>query len=90
MPAEKGYVGQQSLTSQADSWATLTPHNSTDFAFIPRAVHNSSATAGAFVAVGEDDVTAIFYIQPGQTLPIRPKRINATGLTVGLTFTGLK
>jgi hypothetical protein len=87
---EKGYTGQQSLTSQADSWAVLTPHNSVDFDFIPKAIHVSSASGGSFVAVGEDDVAVPFYAAAGAILPIRPKRINTTGLTGGMTFVGLK
>jgi hypothetical protein len=48
------------------------------------------AVSGSFVAVGEDDEEATFYGNAGQLIQIRPKRINTTGLTGGMTFVGLK
>jgi hypothetical protein len=87
---DESFPNQNEQTSQGRTWAPLTPSNSVDFDFLPKAICISSATGGAFVAVGADDVTAIFYGQPGQIIPIRPKRINTTGMTGGMTFTGLK
>lgn len=90
MTAEKHWTDQDSLTSQGTDWANLTPHDSTNFAFIPKAIQVSSVSGGQFVAVSEDGNTGTFYGAPGQFIPIRPKRINATGLAAGMTFVGLK
>jgi len=90
MAATKNWTDQDDLTSQGIDWAALTPSDTVDFVFIPKAIQVSSATGGQFVAVSEDDSEATFYGVPGQFLPIRPKRINATGMTAGMTFVGLK
>jgi hypothetical protein len=88
--ADKSFPGQNNLSSQAETWGNLTPSDSVDFTFVPKAVQVSSTTGGQFVAVGADDVAGTFYGNPGQILPIRPKRINTTGMTGGMTFVGLK
>jgi hypothetical protein len=87
--SEKSFDGQNELTSQAETWAPLTPSNSVNFSFIPKAIC-VGAVSGSFVAVGEDDEEATFYGNAGQLIQIRPKRINTTGLTGGMTFVGLK
>jgi hypothetical protein len=87
--AEKSFDGQNALSSQGVDWAPLTPHDSTDFPFIPKAIA-IGATPGSFVAVSEDGSTGTFYGNAGQIIPIRPKRINTTGMTGGMTFVGLK
>lgn len=89
MAAAKLYPGQNSPITPAPKWRPLTPHDVTNFDPIPKAIHNGSATGGTFVAVGEDDVTATFYMAPGQTLPIQPKRINSTSFTSGMAIVGL-
>lgn len=89
MTATKHWTDGESLTSQGTDWAALTPSDTVDFDFIPKAIQVSSVSGGQFVAVSEDGNTATFYGQPGQLLPIRPKRINASGMTVGMTFVGL-
>lgn len=83
------FPDQADLVSPSRSWAALTPSDDTDFTFIPKALH-ISAGEGTFVAVGEDDTAVAFYGKAGDYPPIRPKRINATDLTAGLTFVGLK
>lgn len=80
----KSFPGQNTLTSQGETWAPLTPSDTIDFDFIPKAVCVGD-TPGQFVAVGEDDEEAPFYGTAGQVIPIRPKRINVTGLTEGMT-----
>jgi hypothetical protein len=90
MAAAKSFDNQNSLISQAEAWEVLTPHDATNFVNVPKAIAISSSTGGVFIAVDEDGNTAPFYGNPGQIIPIRPVRINATGLTPGLTFTGLK
>lgn len=88
------YAGQAAgLSSPSPRWEALTPHDSTNFAFLPKWIA-VGATSGSFVAVcrNEDgtDSTATFYAVAGQQVPIRPIRINSTGLTGGMTFIGLK
>lgn len=90
MAATKNWTDQDGLTSPGTKWADLTPSDTVDFTFIPKAIQVSSDTGGQFVAVDEDGDTGTFYGVPGQFLPIRPKRINATGMTAGMTFVGLK
>jgi hypothetical protein len=85
------YPGQSaaSLTAAADDWETLTPHDSTNFTFLPKAIA-VGATAGSFVAVSKTGATSTFYAPAGANLQIRPVRINSTGMTGGMTFIGLK
>ena len=90
MAAAKSFDNQNSLISQAEAWEVLTPSDSIDFTNVPKAIAISSATGGQFIAVDEEGNTAPFYGNPGQIIPIRPTRINATGMTPGMTFTGLK
>lgn len=83
------YPGAESLESSSRNWEPLTPSDTVDFTFLPKAIA-VGATAGSFVAVGYDGVTATFYGSAGQVIAIRPRRINSTGLTGGMTFVGLK
>lgn len=83
----EAFENENALTSQGNTWVELTPSNSVDFAARPKAICIGE-TGGAFVAVDKDGNTAPFYGNPGQIIPIRPKRINA-GHTAGMTFTGL-
>jgi hypothetical protein len=87
--ANKSFDGQNELTSQGESWAPLSPSDTVDFTFIPKAIV-VGATAGSFVAVGQDGIPATFYGNAGQEMSIRPKRINATGMTGGMTFIGIR
>lgn len=88
--ATEAFKNRNELTAQGRTWAALTPSDTVDFDFIPKAIHNCTSNSGTFVAVGEDDVAATFYAAAGDILPIRPKRINSTSLGAGLAFTGLK
>lgn len=87
--AEQSFDGQNQLISQGVAWAELTPNDDTDLPFVPKAVCISSETGGQFHAVGEDGVAAPFYGNPGQVIPIRPRRI-LEDHAEGMTFTGLK
>jgi hypothetical protein len=87
---EEDFSDQGSVFAQARSWAPLTPSDDEDLPFPPKAIHNASAVAGSFTAVGSDNVEATFYMQAGGILPIRPKRIKSAGLTGGMVLTGLK
>jgi hypothetical protein len=86
---DKSFPKQNNLSSQGETWANLTPDDDADLPFVPKAVCISSETGGQFTAVGADDVEALFWGNPGQVIPIRPKRIKEDH-TPGMTFTGLK
>ncbi len=77
VPENKRY--QDRVETQARRWAAVTPHDSTNFTELPKAIYIGGA--GNLVAVGDDDATAPFAVTAGQTLPIRPKRINSTNTT---------
>ena len=87
---EDNFPNKLEQTSQGRLWEELTPSDSVDFTFLPKAICIASETGGQFVAVDVEDNEARFYGQPGQIIPIRPKRIKTTGMTGGLIFTGLK
>lgn len=89
MTIPEAWAGQRGVSGPGLDWEDLTPSDDTDFTFIPKAIQVSSATGGQFVAVSNTGSTGTFYGVPGQFLPIRPKRINATGMTAGMTFVGL-
>lgn len=74
---------QDVVFSQARRWAAVTPHDSTNFTELPKAIYVGGT--GDIVAVGSDDATATFKAIPvGTILPIRPKRINSTNTTATL------
>lgn len=95
--AEESFIGQNEQTSQARIWTkrvisgggagdTLAPSDSAELPYIPKAIHNASSTGGTFEAVDANDVAQPFYINPGQELSIRPKKIRLTNFTVGLVL----
>jgi hypothetical protein len=86
----KSFEGQSGLSAQGESWYDITPSDDVDLPHQPKAIHVSSEEGGQFTARGEDGEDATFYGNPGQIIPIRPKRILATGLTAGLTLTALR
>jgi hypothetical protein len=83
------FPSSATVDSPAEDWAALTPSETVAFTFLPKAIA-VGATAGSFIAVGRDGVTATFYAVAGQVIRIRPTRINSTGLTGGMTFVGLR
>jgi hypothetical protein len=86
----KSFDGQSGLTAQGESWYEITPSDDEDLPHVPKAIHCASETGGGFNAIGEDNVEAPFWINPGQVLPIRPKRILATDFAAGMTLTALR
>lgn len=86
----KSFDGENKLSSQAETWFTITPSDDEDLPHVPKAVCVSSATGGNFTARGADGADAAFYGNPGQVIQIRPVRILATDLTEGLTLTALR
>ena len=86
--ADEAFEDENELTAQGRTWADLNAVAGVDLAFIPKAIHVSSATGGAFVAKGLDGVNGTFYGAAGSYHPIRPKQI--VSFAGGMTFTGLK
>jgi len=61
-------------------YLAVTPHNSTDFDNLARALYIGGS--GNVVAVGHDNVAVTFVGVPaGTVLPIRCRRVNATSTT---------
>lgn len=75
------YQGFSSLISQAERWAALPFHDANPLPDTPKAIRCQAA--GNVSLVGSDDVAVVFAVAAGETLDVRPKRINATGTTVG-------
>lgn len=71
-------------------WGGITPSDSVniDLGFKVRSIHNSG-TAGTCVVVSEDDETATVYLDQGGRFEGFVKRVNATGLTAGMTLVAL-
>lgn len=82
------YPGGAGVNSPGEKWVALTPSDTVNFAKRPKAIA-VGAVAGSFSAVGNDTAAGTFYAVAGQILHIRPIRINAAGLTGGMTFLGL-
>jgi hypothetical protein len=75
-------------TTIAETHAVITPADGADLPFYPKAVV-CGATAGTVVVTDKAGVDATYWLEAGQTLPIRPVRIKATG-TTATPLIGLK
>lgn len=65
--------------SPAKRWAVITPDNAADLADLPKALRFN--TGGTVVLRGDDGVDVAFTVFDGETLPLRPRRVLATGTT---------
>lgn len=71
---------QKGLTSPADKYFTITPHDSTNFSISTRGIYVGGA--GNLVAVDEDGNAVTFTgVLAGVVYPIRCKRVNSTNTT---------
>lgn len=86
----EAFEKQNALDAQGRSWFPITPDDDNDLPHVPKFVHCASEEGGSFVAIGDDGEEGTFYINPGQMLDIRPKRIKSTGLTEGLVLTAIR
>lgn len=60
----------------------ITPHNTTNFINVGGQLTCEAinvGAAGTLAVVFEDDATAAFTVVAGQVLPVKVKRVNATG-----------
>lgn len=68
-----------SISAQANSWAAVTPSDSTDLTNVPKALYIGGA--GNIVITGKDSVDATFAVTAGQVLPCRARRVKSTDTT---------
>jgi hypothetical protein len=67
----------------ATDWEAVTPSDSTDFSYTPRAIYVGGT--GNIAAVSADGSVEVFSnVSAGSVLPIRPVRINSTSTTATL------
>ena len=65
---------------QARRLVAVTPHDTNDLAYVTKAVY--IGTGGTISIIAADDTVAVsLTVQDGAVLPIRAKRIRATGTT---------
>ncbi len=75
------FRGLQSITGPSSRFFTVTPNDTTEFSFVPRAVYVGSI--GNMVCVDEEGNEVTFTsLAVGVPHPIRPVKIKATGTTV--------
>jgi len=77
------------LDSPAGKAFTITPDDSNDLAISTRAVY--TGTGGTLVVILQDDVASVTFtnVPPGQILPLRCRRVLATGTTASMNLIGL-
>lgn len=63
---------------QANSWAQITPNDNNEIR-VPKALYIGGA--GNIVLAGADGVDGTFAVGAGATLPLRPRKVKATGTT---------
>ena len=65
---------------QSRRLVAITPHDTNDLAYVTKAVY--IGTGGTISIIAADDTAAVsLTVQDGAVLPIRAKRIRATGTT---------
>lgn len=73
-------AGKHNSDVPADDFIAVTPHASTDIAVLTRALY--IGTGGDVVAVKANGDTVTFSnVQAGTIIPIRVRRVNASGTT---------
>ena len=68
------------VESPSKRFAPVTPHDTNHLALLPKGIV-ASTTAGNVAVIGDDGVTATFYLAKGAPLAIRPSIIKSTGTT---------
>ncbi|HMJ56838.1 MAG TPA: hypothetical protein VK540_32435 [Polyangiaceae bacterium] len=88
MPQEDKFAGHPNgLSTLGVDWLTLTPHDTNPLPFYPKAVV-CGATAGTVVCISRSGATSTFWLEAGQTLPVRPNIITTASTATPLI--GLK
>lgn len=73
------FVAQMDKTNPATRHFAITPHNSTNFAILPRAIYCQAEGTAQIVDAG--GTVLPYTMTAGQVLDIRAIRINATDTT---------
>lgn len=77
------------LDSPAQKAFSITPDDSNDLATVTRAVYTGKG--GTLVCILADDSTEVTFssVPSGQVLPLRVRRVKATGTTAAMDLVGL-
>jgi ABC-type sugar transport system substrate-binding protein len=81
--ADKYQSHSDNLISSARDAFAITPNDSTDLVDIPKALYVGAA--GSLVVTLVDDAASVTFVAvpAGALLPIRPRRVHASGTTAG-------
>lgn len=74
MPLVDDYPGQEAVTTSAEEWVAITPHDTNNLDFLPKAIM-VGATAGNVVMVDKAGNTATVPFTTGEIKPLRPAKI---------------
>lgn len=75
MPLVDDYHGQEGLLSSADDWVEITPHDTNNLDFVPKAIMVGE-TAGTVVMISKAGNTATAVFVAGEIKPLRPAIIH--------------
>jgi hypothetical protein len=67
------------VESPSKRWAAITPHDTTALALLPKQI--VALVAGNVTVVGDEGTSAVFKLNAGVPLAIRPSIVKATGTT---------
>lgn len=67
------------VSAQANRWVAVTPNDGADLAFVPKALWVN--VAGNLALVDADGNDAIFAVAASIPIPLRARRVLATGTT---------
>ncbi|MBT0957783.1 hypothetical protein IV417_10310 [Alphaproteobacteria bacterium KMM 3653] len=73
---------QRTLTSPAETHYAITPSDTADLSPVPRALYVSAS--GTAVLVDRSGTELSYDLTAGTTLPLRARRVKATGTTAQL------
>lgn len=73
----------QGLNSPALSGAAITPDDDNDLPVTSRAIYVGSAGSLKVILAGDTAAITLAAVSAGQVLPLRAKRVLATGTTAG-------
>ena len=78
MPTDD-FPGQDSLTSSAKKWPTITPHDTNPLGFVPKAI--AAGAAGNISMIDEDGNTMTLPFAAGEIKSLRPRIVKSTNTT---------
>lgn len=81
MPSKDKFIADDLLTGSAREAVTITPDDGNDLAWVTKAIYCGSDGDVVLTAVDSTSSVTLSVLQ-GAILPIRAKRVHATGTTV--------